>query len=57
MDITVEPGGTVEWNGTLMACALGANGVTNAKREGDRARRIAFSRERSGAARRTAMPR
>lgn len=37
MDITVDPGGTVEWNGARMACALGANGVTSAKREGDRA--------------------
>ena len=37
MDITVNPGGTVEWNGAVMTCALGANGVTNAKHEGDRA--------------------
>ena len=29
MDITVDPGGTVEWNGSTMACALGANGVTS----------------------------
>ena len=37
MDITVDPGGTVEWNGVTMACALGANGVTVEKREGDSA--------------------
>jgi L,D-peptidoglycan transpeptidase YkuD (ErfK/YbiS/YcfS/YnhG family) len=37
MDITVDPDGTVEWNGSTMACALGANGVTGDKREGDQA--------------------
>ena len=37
MDITVNPGGTVDWDGAVMACTLGANGVTSTKREGDRA--------------------
>ena len=35
MDINVDPGGTVEWNGKVVPCALGVSGVTDDKREGD----------------------
>ena len=37
MDIYVDSKGTVEWNGNLVPCALGASGVTSDKREGDQA--------------------
>ena len=37
MDIFVDSSGTVEWNGNIIPCAIGATGVTTDKREGDQA--------------------
>lgn len=37
MDIYVDSNGTVEWNGNIVPCAIGASGMTADKREGDRA--------------------
>jgi L,D-peptidoglycan transpeptidase YkuD (ErfK/YbiS/YcfS/YnhG family) len=35
MELIVHAGGTAEWRGRLMRCALGRGGVSTAKREGD----------------------
>ena len=37
MDIYVDNNGTVEWNGNIVPCAIGASGMTADKREGDQA--------------------
>ncbi len=37
MDINVDSNGTVEWNGNIVPCAIGAAGMTSDKREGDQA--------------------
>lgn len=37
MDIYVDSNGTVEWNGNIVPCAIGASGMTADKREGDQA--------------------
>ena len=54
MDITVDPSGTVEWNGQIVPCAIGRAGVTDDKCEGDGAtpvgrfplRRVLYRRDR-----------
>ena len=37
MDIHVASNRTVEWNGNIVPCAIGASGITADKREGDQA--------------------
>ena len=37
MDIFVNSNGTLEWNETIVPCAIGASGMTGDKREGDQA--------------------
>ena len=37
MEIYVDSNGTLEWNGNIVPCAIGASGMTVDKREGDQA--------------------
>ncbi len=37
MNIFVDSNGTLEWNGKIVPCAIGASGMTADKREGDQA--------------------
>ncbi len=37
MEIYVDNNGTLEWNGNIVPCAIGASGMTVDKREGDQA--------------------